>query len=237
LRETAQRSISRLTGNSCHPDRSEAQWRDLRFQRCRSRRIPGTEYDMLRWLGRLLLHSAFLLLANMVAIKLTVVAYAILIRAGAQLPLHLLDTHILWRSLMVGFLAGVLPVGLLLASFGWLKPLASSSEPQSIKGQPKFWTWVPYSLWMLFGTTGWILGNWNHSVLTTTSGPPIAGAFRVFFIDSCGRTGTWADFLGCQYQVEYSVPWVLSIGYSLAAIPVFLRSQSLRPTQDNEDTI
>jgi hypothetical protein len=193
---------------------------------------------MLRWLGRLLLHSVFLLLANMVAIELTVVAYAILIRAGAQLPPHLLDTHVLWRSLVVGFLAGILPVGLLLASFGWLKPLGRGLEASSIQSQPQAWAWVPYSFWMLYGAASWIFGHWDHSVLSTTPGPPIAGAFRVFFTDPCGRSGaTWADLLECRYQVEYTAAWVLSVGYSMAAIPVFLQSRTTRLTQNHENPI
>ncbi len=192
---------------------------------------------MWRWLGRLLLHSAFLILANVVAIQLFTVAYAILIKAGAQLPPHLFGTHILWRSLMVGFLAGILPVGLLLASFGWVKPLQDRLQPQSVQDQPQLWTWIPYSVWMLFGAASWIFQNWDHSVLATAPGPPISEAFRIFFTDPCGRTGTWADLFACRYQVEYTAVWVLSIGYSLAAIPVFLRSGSLTLTQDNENPI
>jgi hypothetical protein len=194
---------------------------------------------MLKWLGRLLLHSAFLILANMVVMRLITVAYAMLIRAGGQLPPHLLDTHILWRSLIVGFLAGILPVALLLAGFGWLKPIQRGGRTLSIQGQPQLWTWVPYSCWMIFGAASWILGSWDHSVLTTVPGPPIAGVFGVFFTDPCGRTGTWADLLACRYQVEYTALWVLSIGYSLAAIPVFLRSRSnlMIQTQNDENFI
>jgi hypothetical protein len=193
---------------------------------------------MWRWLGRLLVHSVFLILANMIAIRIIVLAYAVLIKGGAQLPANLLDVHILWRSLLVGFLAGILPVALLLASFGWINPLQRNSEQRSVQSQPQFWTWIPYSCWMLFGIVSWLFTNWNHSVISTSQVPPIAAALQVFLTDPCehSATVTWADLLACRYQVEFAAPWVLSIGYSLAAIPVFLRSRSTALTQNNENS-
>jgi hypothetical protein len=191
---------------------------------------------MLRWSGRVLLHSVFLLLANMVAIGLFRIAYVILVKAGALFPLHLFDTHILWRSLLVGLLAGALPVSFVLAGVGWLKPFQRNGQMASINRQPQFWTWIPYSCWLLYGISSWVTQNWNHSVLTLTR-PPIAEAFRSFFTDPCGPTGTWTDLFACRYQVEFTAPWILSIGYSLATILVSLRSQATTLTQNDENSI
>jgi hypothetical protein len=192
---------------------------------------------MWRWLGRLLLHSVYLLLANMFAVRILALAYAMLIRAGALLPPNLLAVHILWRSLFVGFLAGILPVALLLAGVGWLKPLPLDLKPRSVTSQPQFWTWIPYSFWMIYGMGSWILANWNHSVLSKSDGPPITGAYRTFFTDPCGLSGTWIDLLACRYQIEFTAVWVVSVGYSLAAIPFFMRSHSVSQIQNDENPV
>ncbi len=183
-------------------------------------------YGPARWLGLFLLNFVFLIACFLIVGGLVTSTFAMLVRLGAILPPDFLRNHYLWRAFAIGLLAGALPIELLLAGLGWLRPIRAKTNSTELSKKPKLWIWLPWSCWMGFGIIMWFRQSIDRSVLATHHLPSISDFRCVFFQAPC--TNAWLvthlDFSACSKQLEYTSFWVASIGYSSAALLPLLRT-------------
>jgi hypothetical protein len=178
---------------------------------------------MWRWLGRLLLHLVyFATLGRFVANRLFAALFAFLLRAGMQISRNALWEHNLWVALVIGWIVGVTPRSVLLASFGYLNSRPQQQLRDNRKWRdPQLWVWVPGSLAMVYGVCAWAAKvTTNTSVLVPSHVPVVFDLIRHFFTESgptisdFSREKMWVFF----DQTIYTGTWLGSLGYSAAAL-------------------
>jgi len=185
-----------------------------------------------KWTGLWLLQIPLFLITSYLARTLIGLAYRLLIRAGANLPINLLLEHFLWVSFGGGLLAGL--IGLQLLRVGLLI-LPGDNEPVTNIpwNRPQAWTWVLPTCWLIFGIIAWLGSHTSHSVLASSAGAGSMGLLSAFFGSGCSLSGMYITAIQqCMPQLTFSHPWLGSVGYSAATlVPVeWLHRVRKRPT-------
>jgi hypothetical protein len=180
-----------------------------------------------KWTGMLLLQVPIYLVTSYLVRQLLGSIYRLLIKAGSVLPPNLLLQHFLIVSLLDGFLAGLL--GLLVLRATFLLSFRIQGSNESALKKPQTWTWILFTGWFMLGILKWIARNTHQSVLTASSSVTFSGAIEAFFGSGCQLMG--ADirqmvFSDCMNQLNFTHPWLGTIGYSAAAL---VPSRWLRP--------
>lgn len=175
--------------------------------------------EAAKWIGKLLLQVPIYLVASYLVRQLLGSSYRLLIKAGSVLPPNLLLQHFLIVSLLDGFLAGLL--GLLVLRATFLLPFRTRGGNESVLKKPQTWTWILFTGWFMLGILKWVAESTHHSVLTASSGVTFSGAIEAFFGSGCQLIG--ADirqmvFSDCMDQLNFTHPWLGTIGYSAAAL-------------------
>jgi|HubBroStandDraft_5_1064220.scaffolds.fasta_scaffold466691_1 hypothetical protein len=172
-----------------------------------------------KWTGKLLLQVPIYLVTSYLVRQLLGGCYGLLIKAGSVLPPNLLFQHFLIVSLLDGFLAGLL--GLLVLRATFLLPFRMQGGNESALKKPQAWTWILFTGWLMLGILKWIAKNTHQSVLAASSGVTFSGVIQAFFGSGCQLLGTDIHqmiFSDCMNQLNFTHLWLGTIGYSAAAL-------------------
>ena len=188
------------------------------------------------WTCKWLLQIPAYLVTSYVIRSLIGGLYKSLIRAGANLPPNLLLWHMLWVSIVDGFLAGL--IGLFVVRAMLLLPNPTALPTGPAWRRPQAWTWILPTCWFALGVFAWLTDHVHPSVLASSSGLEASDFVTAFFGAGCNLTGgnfsSWT-LRGCMTQMSYTHPWLGTIGYSAAAfvLPEHRRGLrgSLTPTE------
>lgn len=172
-----------------------------------------------KWAGKFLLQVPIYLVTSYLVRQLLGSTYHLLIKAGSVLPPNLLLQHFLIVSLLDGFLAGFL--GLLVLRATFLLPFRTQGANESPLKNPQTWTWILFSGWFMLGILKLIAENTHQSVLAASSGVTFSGLIGAFFTSGCQLSGVDVHqivFSDCMNQLNFTHPWLGTIGYSAAAL-------------------
>jgi hypothetical protein len=166
----------------------------------------------------------------------------LLAKAGSPELWTVLHQHPFGRGILIGLLAGLMPLDFWLSVSGFFSADISEFLRKLELEQMKKWVVVLFSPFMVAVLGEWII-DWHkmHSkqltVLSKSSSMPISTIFEGFFSTSCRnvsdvRLDMWGD--NFQYQCSLHILWVsvllMTAGYSLAP---WIRAR-LQPTQMTE---
>jgi hypothetical protein len=193
---------------------------------------------MPRWIPRFLLCIFFYSISIYVIGKLADFLAFLLAKSGSPDLSQMLHEHIFVRALLVGLLAGLVPLQTWVAAIGVFNPkheiLLRRLNPDRLKS----WVFVFLSPVAVFALLRWIM-QWHEnssqysSVLQTTSPYRISDLFNGFFSTDCSIASEsnvfWRDGYGfsCLVHRQLIAIWLIAIGYSLApavskrVIPLF----------------
>lgn len=173
--------------------------------------------DVLKWTGIWLFQIPIYLVTSYVIRSFIGGVYTLIVKAGANLPPNFLLWHMLWVSLLDGFLAGLIGLAVVRAMLLLRKRTAPAiSAPWA---RPQAWTWVLPTCWLVVGVCEWLNGHVHHSVLSSSSSVTFSDVAVAFFGSGCELRGS--DFSanslqGCFTQMSYTHPWLGTIAYSAA---------------------
>jgi hypothetical protein len=176
------------------------------------------QVSVAKWVGLWLLQIPLYLVTSYAMRMLIGSCYRILMRAGANVPPNFLLEHLLWVGFVGGFLAGL--IGLLIFRAMMLLPLPSAPRSDPEWKRPQAWTWVLPTFWLAFGMMGWSGGHAHRSVLTTSTSGNGLSLLDAFFGSGCSIPPTIRGYTflrDCMTQIEFTHPWLGTIGYSVAA--------------------
>jgi hypothetical protein len=193
---------------------------------------------MPRWIPRFLLCIFFYSISIYVVGRLTDVLAYILTKSGSPYLWQMLHEHIFIRALLVGLLAGLIPLQTWMAATGVFNPkhiiLLKRLNPDRLKP----WVFVFLSPVIIIALSRWTI-QWlenrrlSSSVLQTDSAYPFSEFFNGFFSTDCSIASEsnifWRDEYGfsCMMHRQWIAIWLIAIGYSLApavrkrVIPLF----------------
>jgi len=171
-----------------------------------------------KWIGKWLLQIPVYLVTSYATGMLVASCYNLFVKAGANLPPRLLLQHFLWRALLDGFLAGL--VGLAIFRAMLLLPFKSAPIGGPAWKRPQAWTWLLPTCWLALGMMTWSGNHIHRSVLATSESGNGLGLLDAFFGSGCSIPATvhgYAFLFSCMTQIEFTHPWLGTIGYSAAA--------------------
>jgi hypothetical protein len=193
------------------------------------------ERNAVWWAGKWLLQIPIYLVTSYVIRSLIGGLYKFLIKGGANLPPNLLLWHMLWVSIIGGFLAGL--IGLIVVRAMLLLPNRLAGPPLNPAWRrPQAWTWVLPTCWLILGVLVWLKEHSHHSALASTSDVNVSDVITAFFGSGCYLAGGdfSADSLrGCMTQLSYTHPWLGTLGYSAA---VFVSTEQFRRPLGSQTT-
>jgi hypothetical protein len=165
-----------------------------------------------------------------------------------------LHEHPFGRSLVVGLLAGFIPLQTLLSASGFINvrytQILKRLNPDGLKS----WIFVFFSPVIILCLLSWMI-DWfalrsrHSSVLQTTSPYPMSEFFDGFLSTNCSnftdlRGDMWGERwkFSCLIHVQLISIWMLTIGYSLAPfvrkrILPLLRGEHPMPTDESPTEI
>ena len=193
---------------------------------------------MPRWIPRFLICIFFYSISIYVVGRLADVLAYLLAKSGSTDLWQMLHEHIFARALLVGLLAGLVPLQTWIAAVGVFNPkhkiLLKRLNPDRLKP----WVFVYLSPVIVIALLRWAFQWYENrsqysSVLQTTSPYRFSEFFNGFFSTDCSNAAESAVFwrdqygLSCMVHRQLIAIWLIAIGYSLApavrkrVIPLF----------------
>jgi hypothetical protein len=185
---------------------------------------------MPRWISRFLLCIFFYSVSIYVVGRLADVLAYLLAKSGSTDLWQMLHEHIFARALLVGLLAGLVPLQIWIAAAGIFNRKFAVMLKRINPDRLKPWVFVFFSPLMILALISWAI-NWfdlhsrHSSVLQTTSPYPMSEFFHGFLSTNCSSAADWrVDLWGARYafscmiHVQLISTWVITIGYSLAPL-------------------
>jgi hypothetical protein len=151
------------------------------------------------------------------------------VKGGSSDLWQLFHQHPFGRAILVGFLAGWVPLETWLAASGLMNRRIKLHLRRLKLNRLKQWIVVIYSPVLLFVFGGWTIQWFENrgqysSVLQTASGYPASEFFRGFLSIDCAKAGGigesfWGgNALSCMIHVQLISIWLFAVGYSLAPL-------------------
>jgi hypothetical protein len=166
----------------------------------------------------------------------------LLSKVGSSELWAVLHQHPFGRGILLGLLAGLIPLELWLSVSGFF----SANIPEFLKRldleRMKIWVVALLSPIMIVALTSWVIDWYEmHSkrmtVLQESSSMPISAIFEGFFSTNCRnvsdvRLDMWSDnfLIQCSIHIHLISTFLMAAGYSLAPV---IRAH-LQPTQMTE---
>jgi hypothetical protein len=184
---------------------------------------------MPRWIPRFLLCIFFYSISIFAVGRLAEVLAYLLAKSGSPDLWQMLHEHIFVRALLVGLLAGLVPLQAWIAAMGVFNPkheiLLKRLNPDRLKS----WVFVFFSPVIVIALLRWAFQWYENrsqysSVLQTTSPYRFSEFFNGFFSTDCSNAAESAVFwrdqygLSCMVHRQLIAIWLIAIGYSLAPI-------------------
>jgi hypothetical protein len=139
----------------------------------------------------------------------------------------MLHEHLFVRALMVGLIAGLVPLRIWIAAAGIFNRKFERGLKRINPDLLKPWVFMFLSPVIVIAFLRWTFqwfenGSQYSSVLQTTSPYQLSEFFKGFFSTNCSNASEsnvfWRDGYGlsCMVHVQLIVIWMIAIGYSLA---------------------
>jgi hypothetical protein len=182
---------------------------------------------MPRWIPRFLLCIFFYSISIYVIGRLADVLAFLFAKSGSPDLWQMLHEHIFVRALLVGLLAGLVPLQTWIAATGVFNPKHVIFLKRLNPDRLKPWVFVFLSPVIVFALLRWAM-QWyenssrNSSVLQATSPYRFSEFFNGFFSTDCSIVSEsnmfWRDGYGfsCLVHRQLIAIWLIAIGYSLA---------------------
>jgi hypothetical protein len=181
---------------------------------------------MPRWIPRIFL-CLFFYTTSVWAVGRIAAGVAYLFARGGSLDLwQFLHGHPFARALVVGLLAGIIPLQAWLAASGLMDRKIQAYLWRLKLDRLKPWIVVFCSPILLLALFVWII-RWfenrslHSSVLFAASPYPFSDFLGGFMSTDCSDAGNWGamfwgDSISCMIHVQLISAWLLTAGYSLA---------------------
>lgn len=193
---------------------------------------------MPRWIPRFLLCIFFYSISIFAVGRLAEVLAYLLAKSGSLDLWQMLHEHIFVRALLVGLLAGLVPLQAWIAAIGVFNPTHEILLKRLNPDRLKSWVFVFLSPVIVIALLRWAFQWYENrsqysSVLQTTSPYRFSEFFNGFFSTDCSNAAESAVFwrdqygLSCMVHRQLIAIWLIAIGYSLApmvskrVIPLF----------------
>lgn len=203
---------------------------------------------MPRWFPRFLLYVLFYCVSIEVVGRTANGFAYLLAKIGSPELWQALHLHLFVRALVVGLLAGLVPLQTWIATTGILNPRDVRVIRRLNPDRLKPWTCLFLSPVFLLAVGNWVLQWFDNSsgyasVFRTTSPYRLSELFKGFLSTDCSSTGGSAMFWGdayalrCQVHAQLIAIWLIAVGYSLApafrkkVLPIFSQES---PAPSNE---
>jgi hypothetical protein len=188
---------------------------------------------MPRWFPRFFLCIFFYFTSVWVVGRLASAAAYMFVKGHSLVLWQLQHEHPFGNALVVGFLAGMVPLETWLAASGLIDRRITVFLRRLRPDRLKPWICVFLSPLILLAVLSWTIDwfdmNSRHSsVLQTTAPYPMSVFFEGFLSSNCSDLADWrGDMWGdryvfrCTTHVQLISAWVLALGYSL--VPIVFR--------------
>ena len=185
---------------------------------------------MPRWFPRFVLYFLFYFVSIEIVGRTANGLAHLLAKIGSPELWQALHLHLFARALVVGLLAGLVPLQTWIAATGILNPRLVRIIRRLKPDRLKPWKIVFLSPVVLLALATWTLQWFENSskyssVLRTTSPYRLSEIFNGFLSTDCSGAGGsgvfWGDSYGiqCMIHAQSIAIWLIAVGYSLS--PVF----------------
>lgn len=144
----------------------------------------------------------------------------LLLKAGALEPWIWFNSHPILRGLLVGILAGLMPIGTILGALGRFRRFDVDFLENLDTEKPKRWFWLIFSPLLFVDLIHWRnLQIHNSSVFAEGSPYSIRSLVNYFLSTTdCGHVMDWSSAMEFECFERPVLHWLLatSIGFSLA---------------------